>query len=46
MVERTTTFVVGLGHSLGGRSVEAEAWLEGLGGSRSDAAPVDGRLRS
>jgi DNA-binding GntR family transcriptional regulator len=40
------TFVLELGQSLGGRSVEAEAWLEGLGGSRSDAAPADRRPRS
>lgn len=32
------TFVLELGHSLGGRSAEAEAWLERLGRSRSDTA--------
>lgn len=30
------TFVLELGHSLGGRSAEAEAWLERLGRARSD----------
>ncbi|SCL32737.1 transcriptional regulator, GntR family [Micromonospora rhizosphaerae] len=31
------TFVLELGHSLDGRTAEAEAWLDRLGGSRSDS---------
>lgn len=38
------TFVLELGDSLGGRTAEAEAWLEGLGRSRSDTPPSHLRL--